>query len=423
MDADYPVQLPLAELVARRRAEMGLSLTELVKLVEKAAEQEDDYSSATPQWLSAIEHGRIPHPRNLRFLARALQLPLTPLAEAAKLQRMNRRQLLRSAVALGGGLTLPNRVWSLSAEQRSSRLDRATVTDMEAVTAAYRRAYRQLSVRTLLPQVKGHAAVLAELGQTSMTPTLRKRLIATTAANEALIGALLVMDLHSFDQSWLHLDRALSAAHDSEAEELEAYILGGMAFNACYSEDHYYNALRLIEAARKIAGTDNPPMTCAWLASVDSEIQARAGNAYPAEKALEDAENALQDLGEQNAASWIGIGAFNHAKLKSYRGLCYVLLDEPRKALDELTKALDALDTALKKHRCTALADQAAALVQLGEVEEGCQRASESLTLAIELRHAANADRIRKLRPKLDPWKKQAPVRALDEQLRAVVEW
>ena len=85
-----------------------------------------------------------------------------------------------------------------------------------------------------------------------------------------------------------------------------------------------------------------------------------------------------------------------------------------------LTRALDTLDPALKKHRCTALADLASGLIQLREVDEGCERASRSLTLAAELRHGVSIDRIRTLERQLPPSHRSPAVRRLREQLAAV---
>jgi hypothetical protein len=152
-------------------------------------------------------------------------------------------------------------------------------------------------------------------------------------------------------------------------------------------------------------------------------MQARAGNDLDARQALDDAATALQAVHGHSPPTWIGIGTFNAAKLASYSGLCSTLLGQPGRAVEELTRALDALDPALRKHRCTAMADLATALIQLKEVNEGCRQASASLQLAIELRHAANADRIRQLRPRLDPWGRHPAVRRLDEQLQAVARW
>jgi hypothetical protein len=73
----------------------------------------------------------------------------------------------------------------------------------------------------------------------------------------------------------------------------------------------------------------------------------------------------------------------------------------------------------LRKHRCTALADLATALIQLGEVEEGCRRANQALRLAMELRHAVSVDRIRDLDRHLAPWQDTPAVKAFREELVA----
>ena len=65
-------------------------------------------------------------------------------------------------------------------------------------------------------------------------------------------------------------------------------------------------------------------------------------------------------------------------------------------------------------------ADLATGLIQLREVEEGCQRASQSLTLATDLRHGVSIDRIRKLERQLPPSHRSPAVRRLREQLVAV---
>ena len=57
---------------------------------------------------------------------------------------------------------------------------------------------------------------------------------------------------------------------------------------------------------------------------------------------------------------------------------------------------------------------------QLREVEEGCERASQSLTLAAELRHGVSIDCIRKLERQLPPSHRSPAVRRLREQLAAV---
>jgi tetratricopeptide (TPR) repeat protein len=332
--------------------------------------------------------------------------------EATGPNAMNRRQLLSRAAAVAGALVLRQRTsaieglqWAVGDDaahrvvsrlQRPGEVDESTVADMGAAIAAYRRSYRQLSVRTLLPQAGGHVQVVDELLGGSMKPTLRRQLTATAAEARALVGTMLLMDLYAFDAAWSKLSEALGLAQQAKARELEAFILGAMAFNASYERRHG-EASDLITQARTTAQARGGPRTRGWLAAVEGELRARSGDAHACLTALEDAACALQELDRQDPGPWIGVGAFDSAKLKGYYGLCYLQLGQPHKAVEELTTALNTLDPALRKHRCTALADLATALIQLGEVEEGCRRASQALTLAIELRPAVSAHRIRGL--------------------------
>ena len=192
-----------------------------------------------------------------------------------------------------------------------------------------------------------------------------------------------------------------------------------MSFHARYSGNRK-EAVELIDQARHVAATVASPLTQSWLAAVASEVHAVVGNAKDSLGALEQAGHVLDQADEDDKSSWIGVGTFNHAKLEAYHGVCYLQLGRPGDAVPVLTRALDTLDPALKKHRCTALADLASGLIQLREVEEGCERASQSLTLAAELRHGVSIDRIRTLERQLPPSQRSPAVRRLREQLAAV---
>jgi tetratricopeptide (TPR) repeat protein len=192
-----------------------------------------------------------------------------------------------------------------------------------------------------------------------------------------------------------------------------------MGFHARYRGNRK-EAVDLIEQARGVAAKVASPLTQGWLAAVASEVHAVAGDHAASLGALERAGHALDQADEDDEASWIGIGTFNHAKLEAYHGVCYLQLGRPADAVPALTRALDTLDPALRKHRCTALADLATGLIRLQEVEEGCERAGQSLTLAAELRHGVSIDRIRKLERQLPPGHRSPAVRQLREQLAAV---
>jgi transcriptional regulator with XRE-family HTH domain len=354
----------------------------------------------------------------------------TGAAGSSLLTDVNRRDFLRhSALAGAAFLTLPewlSRAGAAEANdrlawvlERPSRVDLATVSDMETIIAAHRRSYRQLSVHALLPQTESQFQAVAELLQRPQPLKLRQRLIATAGETAMLAGTLRFMDLYDFEVGRSNLDLAMTAAHEAEARELGAFVLGCMGFHARYSGKPK-EAVDLIDQARHVAARVASPLTQGWLAAVASEIHAVAGDAATSLGALEEAGHALGQADQDEESSWIGIGTFNQAKLEAYHGVCYLQLGRPGDAVPALTRALDALDPALKKHRCTALADLATGLIQLHEIEEGCERASQSLTLAAELRHAVSVDRISKLRRQLRPWHRSPAVRQLTEQLAAV---
>jgi hypothetical protein len=374
---------------------------------------------------TADEYG-LEVPAHVRQAAAVLEEP------TAGQGAVNRRQALGQAAVLAGTLLLRQRTgavqglrWVAGDEaaervthllRNPSKVGAATVADMESVTAAYRRSYRQLSVRTLLPQAEGQAELVRELLGGSMKPALRDRLTATAGEATALVGVMLLMDLYSFEAAWSKLTEARDAAREAKARELEAFVLGCMAFNAGYT-GRRVEAVELITQARTLAAEGDGATTRGWLAAVDGELRARSGNASGCLAALDAAERSLQGIQSGDSRPWVGIGAFDTAKLKGYYGLCYLQLRRPQDAVTELTGALDALDPALRKHRCTALADLATALIDLGEIEEGCRRASQALSLAIDLRHAVSVDRIRDLDQRLAPWGDAAAVRGFREQL------
>src|SRR5215467_14171515 len=95
-------QLPLAELIKRRRWEMALSQGQVAKLTQKAAKQAGaSYCLVTRQSVSEYEHGRIPYNHTLRLLAEALGVSFDEAREAAERQRAH-RQMLRAAGSMLG---------------------------------------------------------------------------------------------------------------------------------------------------------------------------------------------------------------------------------------------------------------------------------------------------------------------------------
>ena len=121
--------------------------------------------------------------------------------------RVNRRDFLRHSALTGAALLVfsdwLSRAGATEASDRlawmleqPSRVELATVSDMEAITAAHRRSYRQLSVHALLPQTESQFQAVTELLQRQQPLKLRQRLIATAGETAMLAGTLRFMDLY-----------------------------------------------------------------------------------------------------------------------------------------------------------------------------------------------------------------------------------
>ena len=152
-----------------------------------------------------------------RLLCLLYQATEEELGLRGPISYVNRRDFLRqSALAGAAVLTFPEWLsrggateasdrlaWAL---EQPSRVDLATVSDMETITAAHRRSYRQLSVEALLPQTESQFQAVTELLQRPQPLTLRQRLIATAGETAMLAGTLRFMDLDDFELGHSNLE-------------------------------------------------------------------------------------------------------------------------------------------------------------------------------------------------------------------------
>jgi len=297
----------------------------------------------------------------------------------------------------------------------SSPVDAATVGDMALASAAYRRGYRQLPAHILLPQAIGHMRLTVELLQGSRSSDLSRQLLSVIAESAMLAGTLSLHDLYDFDAARLYYQFAGKAIRESDDRELKPYLLGCMSFTASYG-GNLDEAVALSRRSEELAAKLASPKTQAWLHAVAAETYATAQQETAALSALDSAREALERT-DQPDTLWIGIGAFDHAKLAAYTGTCYVRLNRPKRAYEALTEAVTQLNPSFLKHQCTALADLATALVGMTEIDEACRRAGQSLAIASQIQHGTSIRRIRNLRDQMRKWEDAEAVKCLDEEL------
>ncbi|MFE5567052.1 helix-turn-helix domain-containing protein [Amycolatopsis japonica] len=292
-------------------------------------------------------------------------------------------------------------------------VDEQTVAGLEQVVLGWRQAYRSASAQTLLGPAHGTLNLLVELAPDA--GPRQDRVVSLIGQMSALVGTMLMLDMADFDSARHYLTVSVRAGQQSRDAELTALALGCRAFHATYGEDPKpQEGLRFAEGALVAAEGGIHPRTHAWLQAVTSEMRATAGEDTSCRHAL-DISAALLERPEQGRP-WLGIGAFDAAKLTAYRGGDLSRLGQHAQAQATLTEALHALDPSMRKHRCTAFIDLAESFARSGDVDAACQHAGSALQLIEKTRHADSLKRIDTLYDRIKPIRVPA-VRLLGERL------
>jgi hypothetical protein len=229
------------------------------------------------------------------------------------------------------------------------------------------------------------------------------------------------MGTHDLSAASGYYETALTAALSAGNHDLATYVIGSLSFHDAYS-GRVIAGLRRIEQADAISAPAVTSTTRAWLAALRSELHARNGDERGCRFYLEQAEIALQTR-EPSEPPWMGVGDFDAAKLTAYEGGDLVLLDRPGDAEQALTKSLAVLDASRLKHRATAHADLAAALVhpQRKEIDEACRHGSQALAIATQIEHVESVRRVCRVYQSMKPWYKHPAVKGLGEELILLV--
>jgi tetratricopeptide (TPR) repeat protein len=222
---------------------------------------------------------------------------------------------------------------------------------------------------------------------------IRRDLVNTIGEMAALIGALTTLDRRDFGTGESYLVMGLTAARKSENDDLLAFVLGIRAFHAAYG-GNLRQGLDYAEGGVSYARGRASCTTRGWLAAVASELYATDRDDYRCRSYLDQAEIALMSAEAEDEHPWVGLGIFDIAKLRAYRGGNLARLGQHRAAQAELTAALAALPTSALKHRATACIDLAEAHLALREIDDACTWAEEALGLTERTHHADSLRRI-----------------------------
>jgi transcriptional regulator with XRE-family HTH domain len=359
---ERPGSLPLAELVAERRARLSLSLAAVARGMRQAAEQEGNkHCGASRQTVHEIERGRrIPHPDTLRWLSVALELPTERVAEAAREQRMNRRQLLQGAGLAGFSLLL----------------GRQTPGQVGEITGYLRRVFPEFSTadwllgsQLVLPTVPRHLEVIEQLAASATGPA-RVELL-DVGARWAEFAAWLYQDAGNDRLAAWWADRALGWAEEAGNRVMVAYVLARKANQAADRHDAGAT-IGLAQAAQR----EPLPARVRGVALLQQAHGcALAGDEPGCFHALDVAAELAH--GDEGPGRYLTPGY-----VEIERATCSLLLGRPDRAVIVLQRELASLPAVHRRDRGVYLARLAAAYTASGDRDASTRVATEARTIA-----------------------------------------
>jgi tetratricopeptide (TPR) repeat protein len=341
------------------------------------------------------------------------------------LNEVQRREFLRVMAAVVGDTTLAPLSTALPAEawerlagtlRRPSRIDTATLADLEKVTVTLERSERDVRPRSLLGPTLGHLETLTNLLKEN-PPTAARRHLASLLGETAGVAGWLLWDLGANDSASAYVRTALEAAREAEDAALGAYLIGTASVVENRRENPDGRISRLLEHHFGFSRADASPSTRAYLAMLEAKARARTGKGDRTLRAIDEALAAMTSHDDDADRRRPRVTFYDSRRLAGEQGICLIRLKRSVDARAALEPALAALTPDQVKTRPGLMTALAATYVADGEVEEACRIGTEALSMAAEMEIEPSRQDVLELREQLTPWQNASVVRQLDEQL------
>jgi hypothetical protein len=196
---------------------------------------------------------------------------------------------------------------------------------------------------------------------------------------------------------------------------LHAYTLGVISYIDLHAGDGK-GALRVLGTAQDLAVRGVPAAVTSWLAEAAGEAHGLTGEARQGMTALASAERAFDLVTVDNTPAWL---AFFNANCHAARlkGRCLMRLRQPRPAASALYEALTLLPPHFVRERSGTLIDLALVYIQMRQIEQACDVATQADILARQTGSERNSKRLRQLLCELMPWTNLDCVQSLYRQV------
>jgi transcriptional regulator with XRE-family HTH domain len=349
---------------------------------------------------------------DLALLGPLGQRLLDKILEPQRSLMVDRRTMLRllGATSVAASLELPGSGTAAASEPFD--FEPTTVNVLESLALRYQALYHSTAPTELMVPVSAHLEVVDDLAK-HCSGTMQRRLLRNHSQVALLAGRLAFFDLRDPMSARAYYGAALDSSREADDPHLAAATLGHMSFIPAASGG-FNAAANLLAGANKSAARIT--VLPSWLASVEAEIQAKAGQIHASLTAIDRAECSLL-LGHE-VPVWMDY--YDMTRLQGFKGFAYLKAGKPDEARTALGEALSGLDGHAVKQRAVFLTDLATTYVDEGEVDKGAEVAAEAADALSTAGYATSAERLREFRGLVQPWQDRASVKELDERLALV---
>lgn len=296
--------------------------------------------------------------------------------------------------------------------KRTSYVDETALNSLEQISREYWRLRKTLGYRSLVSGFLGHFETVTELLQYSQPSSTHHRLCSLASEIAQYIGATL-FDMNEYATAQSYYSVSIEAAEEAENFALLAIGLGRMSSLPIYREKARH-ALPLLQKAQQVALQHSTFTIRSWLASVDAEAHANLQDAQACLNALSHSGRLTEQI-ETNENPYDV--HFDYSRFLGYKGVCHLRLQQPKEAFATLSEAANLIDFSSLRQRSIILADTAHACSQLGEIDEACKFAGQSLAISVQIQSEIVLQRLLAFHDYVTPWNTMDSVRELNDQM------
>ncbi|WP_007513729.1 helix-turn-helix domain-containing protein [Pseudofrankia saprophytica] len=296
------------------------------------------------------------------------------------------------------------------------RLDAATLDRAEAVIADCRRHGDVLGPAVALQCVMAERDMLATILR-GLPAAAQARRARSAYAELTQLAGWLTFNLGDYRTASHYYDEARAVAHAAQDTDLVTYVLCTMSHLATWTGQPRVGIDHAVAAQTWARRTSNP-RAVAYAADVAARAYAQDDDQHSGcdeALALEHAATAMIGDDDPAADRWY---FFDESFRLGTEAEASLLLGRPAAALDAASRSLPLIDPANLHNRVMTQTMQAEAVIRHGDGPAACPHIAEIAKATVAHSSGRINDRIVHLRRALEPWKRTAAVRDLDEQLR-----